>query len=82
MFIAFAAEGWLAKYVRNNKFVDGFRSVDVSLFFRFGGSTLGSPVVENMKSYGFHKLFVDTRGAYAGGSLGHAVAVPEGHCFY
>ena len=79
MFIAFAPEGWLAKYVWNIKFYNGFRSFDVSFVFRFGGSPSGSPVVENMKSYRFCKLFVDTTGAYFGGSLGHAVAVPGAH---
>ena len=70
MFVASAAEG---------KIYNGFRSVDVSFIFRFGVSPSGSPVVENMKSYRFYKLFVDTRGAYFGGSLGHAVAVPGAH---
>ena len=79
MFIASAAAGRLVKYVRNNRLYNGFRSVDVSFVFRFGGSPSGSPVVENMKSYRFYKFFVDTTGAYVGGSLGHAVAVPGAH---
>ena len=79
MFVASAAEGWPVKYVTNNKFYNDFRSVDVSFVFRFGASPSGSPVVENMKSNMFYKLFVDTTGAYFGGSLGHAVAVPGAH---
>ena len=33
-------------------------------------------MVENMKSYRFYKFFVDTTGAYVGGSLGHVVLGP------
>ena len=64
---------------QKQKWCNGFRSVDVLLVFRFGGSPSGQPVVENMNPYRFYNLFVDATGVLLGGSLGHAVAASGAH---
>ena len=41
------------KYVKNNEFENGVRSVDLLFVFWFGASPPGSPVVESMKTSRF-----------------------------